>query len=107
MHPSLALPVPAVKVAINSSSPHLRGPRASIPASPHTNYHNAIHASAHSATSSPSGAVSPLVATTNALNTPSLSDVAEDVSTGLTHGIRIRKTGLKRTHACDQCSQCE
>jgi hypothetical protein len=83
MHPSLVLPVPVV------------------------NHHNANPASAASTKSSSTGTISPLI-TTNSLSTPSVSDVAEDGSTRPAPlGVRIRKTGLKRTHACDQCPQCE
>ena len=104
MHPSLIQPAPAVKVTVDSTSLHLRAPRMSTPASPQTNHHNANPATAGSATSSPSATISPLISITNALNMPSVSDVAEEVAPA---GVRIRKTGLKRTHACDQCPQCE
>ena len=105
VHPSLVQPVPAVdKVATDSTSMHLRAPRMSTSASPQTNHHNANPTTATSAKSSPSVTISPLIATTNALNTPSVSDVAGEVAPT---NMRIRKTGLKRTHACDQCPQCE
>ena len=105
MHPSsLIQPVPAVKATVDSTSLHLRSPRMSTPASPQTNYHNAKPATATSAKSSPPVTIPPLIATANALNTPSVSDVAEEVAPA---GMRIRKTGLKRTHPCDQCPQCE
>ena len=104
MHPSLIQPVPAVKVTVESTSLHLRTPRMSAPASLQTNHHNAYPASATSAKSSPSVTISPLISITDALNTASVSDVAEEVAPT---GMRIRKTGLKRTHACDQCPQSE
>ena len=104
MHSSLIQPTPTVKVTVNSTSLHLRAPRMSTPASPQTNHHNANAATAASARSSPSVTISPLISITNALNMPSVSDVTEEVAPA---GMRIRKTGLKRTHACDQCPQCE
>ena len=105
MHPSSAQPVPAVdEVATHSTPPHIRALRMSTPASLQTNPHNTNPASAPSARSPPSVTISPLIATTNALNTPSVSGVAEEVAPA---GMRIRKTGLKRSHACDQCPQCE
>ena len=104
MHPVLIQPVPEVKETVDSTSLHLRAPRMLTPASPQTNHHNANPATATSAKSSPSVTISPLITTTNDLNTPSVSDVAEEVAPT---GMRIRKTGLKRTHACDQCPQCE
>lgn len=102
MHPSLTQPV-----TVDPSSLHLRAPCMSTPASPQTNHHNTNIAGTTSTKSSPSVTISPLV-TANALNTPSTSYAAEDVSTySAPPGMRIRKTGLQRTHACDQCSQCE
>ena len=104
MHPSLIQPLPAVKVTADSTSLQLRAPRMSTPASLQTNHHNANPATATSAKSFPSVTISPLSAITNTLNTPSVSDVTEEVAPT---AMRIRKTGLKRTHACDQCPQCE
>jgi len=108
MHPSLAQPVPELKVTIDSSSPQLRAPCVSTPTSPQTDHRKAEPTSATSATSSPSDAIFPFGITTNALNTPPASDVADDPAMrSAPPGMRIRKTGLKRTHSCDQCSQCE
>ena len=99
MHPSLIQPVPAVKVTVESTSLHLSTPRMSAPALLQTNHHNAYPAPA-----SPSITISPLTSITNASHTASVSDVAKEVAPT---GMRIRKTGLKRTHACDQCPQSE
>lgn len=107
MHPSLGQPVRVVKATADPASPRPSVPRPPTPVSLQTDHREAELAGAPSAASGPD-AISPLGTTMNGLNTPPASDIAEGLSTGsVPPGMRIRKSGLKRTHSCDQCSQCE
>lgn len=104
VHPSLTQAVPAVKVTADPTSTHPTAPRMSTPTLLQIGHHEAETANPTPATS-PSVTISPLGVATNALAT---SPFAEDPSTGsVPPGMRIRKSGLKRSHSCDQCSQCE